>query len=57
MWHDFPLSVSQMNSVMNVSEELIMERTRNNNLDSVDDLLEYFAISIWVLKVTKFNWQ
>ena len=57
MWHDFPLTVPQMNSVMYVSEEHIMERTRNTNLDTVDDLVEFFAISIWVLKVTKFNGQ
>ena len=42
---------------MCVLEEVSIEETRNTNLVTVDDLGEYFAISIWVLKVTKFNGQ
>ena len=57
MRHDFCLTVPQVNSAMYVWEELIIEQTRNTNLVTVDDLGEYFAISIWVLKVTEFNGQ
>ena len=57
MQHDFCVTVPQVNSAMYVSEELIIEQTRNTNLVTVDDLGECFAISIWVLKVTKFNGQ
>ena len=55
--HDFCLTVPQVNSAMCVLEEVSIEETRNTNLVTVDDLGEYFAISIWVLKVTKFNGQ
>ena len=57
MRHDFCLTVPQVNSAMYMLEEVSIEETRNTNLVTVDDLGEYFAISIWVLKVTKFNGQ
>ena len=57
MLHDFCLTVPLVNSAMYVLEEVSSEETRNTNLVTVDDLGEYFAISIWVLKVTKFNGQ
>ena len=57
MRHDFCLTVPQVNSAMYMLEEVSIEQTRNTNLVTVDDLGEYFAISIWVLKVTKFNGQ
>ena len=57
MRHDFCLTVPQVNSVMYMLEEVSIEQTRNTNLVTVDDLGEYFAISIWVLKVTKLNGQ
>ena len=57
MWHDFCLTVPQVNSAMYMLEEVSIEQTRNTNLVTVDDLGEYFAISIWVLKVTKLNGQ
>ena len=55
MRHDFCLTVPQVNSAMYMLEEVSIEQTRNTNLFTVDDLGEYFAISIWVLKVTKLN--
>ena len=57
MRHDFCLTVPQVNSAMYVLEEVSIEQTRNTNLVTVGDLGECFAISIWVLKVTKFNGQ
>ena len=57
MRHDFCLTVPQVNSAMYMLEEVSIEQTRNTNLVTVDDLGEYFAISIWVLKVTKLNGQ
>ena len=57
MRHDFCLTVPQVNSAMYMLEEVSIEQTRNTNLVTVDDLGEYFAISIWVLKVTEFNGQ
>ena len=57
MRHDFCLTVPQVNSAMYVLEEVSIEQTGNTNLVTVGDLGECFAISIWVLKVTKFNGQ
>ena len=57
MRHDFCLTVPQVNSAMYMLEEVSIEQTRNTNLVTVDDLGEYFAISIWVLKVMKLNGQ
>ena len=57
MRHDFCLTVPQVNSAMYMLEEVSIEQTRNTNLVTVDDLGEYFAISIWVLKVTTLNGQ
>ena len=57
MRHDFCLTVPQVNSAMYVLEEVSIEQTGNTNLVTVGDLGECFAISIWVLKVTKLNGQ
>ena len=57
MRHDFCLTVPQVNSAMYMLEEVSIEQTGNTNLVTVGDLGECFAISIWVLKVTKFNGQ
>ena len=43
-----------MNSILYIMVEFIMELTNNTNLTTVKDMVEFFAISIWVSNKTKF---